>query len=332
MTSPPEPGAGDGGRERRAVLLMAYGGPETLDDVEPFLLDVRGGRPTSPELVEEVRGRYAAIGGRSPLLAITRAQAAALQAVLNDRRSNGEGSHAVDWRVFVGMRHWHPYVRQAVAEIAAAGIRRGVALCLAPQYSRMSIGAYFQSLDAALAALPEGSRPRLARIPSWGDHPRFLDAVAETLEAAFERIAAERRAAPHVIFTAHSLPRRIVAAGDPYDDQLRATAAAVAERAAARLGHPFAWTFCYQSAGAGAVDWLGPAIEDEIPRLARAGHQDLLVCPVGFVADHVEILYDLDVEARRLAARAGARLERTDSLNTSPTFIAALAEVVLRVL
>lgn len=311
------------GRERRAVLLMAYGGPETLDDVEPFLLDVRGGRPTPPELVEEVRGRYAAIGGRSPLLALTRAQAAALEEHLNATEPG-----AVDWRVFVGMRHWHPYVRQAVAEIAAAGFRRGVALCLAPQYSRMSIGAYFRSLDAALAALPAGPRPELARVESWGDHPLFLDAVAETVEAAFARRGDEREGAVHVLFTAHSLPARIVAAGDPYDDQLRATAAAVARRAAGRLGRPLDWSFCYQSAAAGAVDWLGPSLGDEIRRLAAAGHRDLLACPVGFVADHVEILHDLDVEARRIAEAAGARLERTDSLNDSPTFVAALAAVV----
>jgi ferrochelatase len=306
--------------ERRAVLLMAYGGPERLDDVEPFLRDVRGGRPTPPELVAEVRGRYAAIGGGSPLLAVTRAQAAALEARLNAEEP------AVSWRVFVGMRHWHPYVREAVAKIAAAGLRRGVALCLAPQYSRMSIGAYFRSLDEALAALPAGTAPELARVPSWGDHPLFLDAVAETLAAALRRLDGE---AVHVLFTAHSLPARIVAAGDPYDAELRATSAAVAERAAARLGRPLDWTFCYQSAAAGAADWLGPAIEDEIPRLAAAGHRRLLACPVGFVADHVEVLYDLDVEARRIAEEHGAQLHRTESLNTSPTFIAALADVVL---
>jgi ferrochelatase len=310
-------------REHRAVLLMAYGGPERLEDVEPFLLDVRGGRPTPPELVAEVRARYAAIGGGSPLLRITRQQAAALEA-----RLNAEDAGDREWRVFAGMRHWHPYVAEAVLEIAAAGIRRGVALCLAPQYSRMSIGAYLRSLDQALAALPEGERPELARVESWGDHPLFLDALAEKVEEAFGRLPAG--ADPKVIFTAHSLPARIVAAGDPYDAQLRATAAAVADRAAARLGRPLDCTFCYQSAAAGATDWLGPSIEEEVVRLARAGHRHLVVCPVGFVADHVEVLYDLDVEARRLAEAAGASLHRTASLNASPTFVAALADVVRR--
>jgi ferrochelatase len=304
---------------------MAYGGPERLEDVEPYLLDVRGGRPTPPELVDEIRGRYAAIGGASPLLRITRAQAAALE-----RRLNGEEEGPRTWRCFVGMRHWHPYVRDAVAEIAAAGLRRAVALCLAPQYSRLSVGAYFRALDEALAAArsEHGAEIAVERVASWGDHPLFLDAVAEKVAAGLERFPAAQRGDVKVIFTAHSLPRRIVAAGDPYDEELRATAAAVAARTAARTGEPLDWTFCYQSAAAGAADWLGPPIEAVVPELAGAGRRHLLVCPIGFVADHVEVLYDLDVEARALAEAAGARLERTESLNDSPTFIAALADVV----
>jgi len=307
-----------------AVLLMAYGGPQRLDDVEPFLLDVRGGRPTSPELVAEIRGRYAAIGGSSPLLRITREQAAALERRLQDEESAGN-----TWRCFVGMRHWHPYVRDAVAAIAAAGHRRAVALCLAPQYSRMSVGAYFKALDEALAAVrgETGAGLEVARVASWGDHPVFLEAVAEKVAAGLARFPEAARGDVKVIFTAHSLPRRIVAAGDPYDDQLRTTAAAVAARAAARIGSALDWTFCYQSAAAGAADWLGPPIEQVVPELARAGHRHLLVCPIGFVADHVEVLYDLDVEARALAEAAGAHLERTESLNDCPTFIAALADV-----
>jgi len=303
---------------RRAVLLMAYGGPERLADVEPFLLDVRGGRPTSPELVEEIRGRYAAIGGGSPLLAITRAQAAALEDELN--RSGDAG-----WQTFVGMRHWQPYVADAVREIAAAGHRRVVALCLAPQYSRMSIGAYFAKLDEALAGLDDP--PEVARVESWHDHPGFLDAVAEKVAEALARLPVPPAEA-HVVFTAHSLPRRIVAAGDPYDDQLRATARRVALRAEARAGSPFPWTFCYQSVAAGAIDWLGPDVTHVVADLARAGHRHLLAAPIGFVSDHVEVLYDLDVEARLGAERHGAHLHRTESLNTTPRFIAALTSVV----
>jgi ferrochelatase len=268
-------------------------------------------------VVEEVRGRYAAIGGRSPLGEITRAQAKALERALAEDR-------AAEWRVFVGMRHSAPRIAEAVAAAAAEGRRRMVALCLAPHYSRLSIGAYLDRFDHALAATAAGLEA--VRVESWHDHPGFVAAVAERVVAALARV--EQPAAAEVLFTAHSLPARIVAAGDPYDAELRATAAAVAERAAARLGRPLDWTFCYQSAAAGAVDWLGPSIEDEIPRLAAAGHRRLLACPVGFVADHVEILYDLDVEARRLAEAHGAQLHRTASLNTSPTFIAALADVV----
>jgi len=297
---------------------MAYGGPERLEDVEPFLHDVRGGRPTPPELVEEIRGRYAAIGGGSPLLAITRAQAAALEAELNRAGD-------ADWQTFVGMRHWHPFIRDAVGEIAAAGHRRLVALCLAPQYSRMSIGAYVARLDEALAALDDP--PEVSRVESWHDHPCFLDAVAEKVAAALARLPVPPPEA-HVVFTAHSLPRRILDAGDPYDDQLRATARGVADRATARAGAPFPWTFCYQSVAAGAADWLGPEVTDVVADLARAGHRHLLAAPIGFVSDHVEVLYDLDVEARAAAERHDAHLHRTESLNTTPRFIEALASVV----
>lgn len=316
------------GRRRRAVLLMAYGGPERLEDVEPFLADVRGGRATPPELVEEIRQRYAAIGGGSPLLAVSRRQAAALERVL--RADETEGT---EWRCFVGMRHWHPYVRRAVAEIAAAGFDRLVALCLAPHYSRMSVGAYHRALDAALATEAAGGRRLEAvRVAGWGDEPRFLDAVAVRVVAALDRWPAAERGAVHVLYTAHSLPARIVAEGDPYDSELRASAAAVAARVAARLDQAQApsWGFCYQSQAAGARDWLGPPLEAEIARLAAAGVRHLLVAPIGFVADHVEVLYDLDVEARAQAAAAGVRLERTASLNDDADFAAALAAVVRR--
>lgn len=310
---------GGDGSQTTAVLLLAYGGPERLEDVEPFLRDIRGGRPTPAELVEEVRGRYAAIGGRSPLLDITRAQARALE-----ERLNRESDRS--WRTFVGMRHWHPYVHQTVGEIAEAGIRRAVALCLAPQYSRMSIGAYFAALDRALATT--GADLEVTRVASWSDHPGFLDAVAQKVVAGLESWPREERGDVLVLFTAHSLPRKIVRQGDPYDDQLRATAGAVAERVERRTGSALDWTFCYQSAGAGAVDWLGPQIEQVVVERARSGHRDLLAAPIGFVADHVEVLFDLDVEARELAEAEGARFERTESLNTTPAFIAALTDVV----
>lgn len=289
-----------------AVLLMAYGGPEKLEDVEPFLRDIRGGRPTSRELVDEIRGRYEAIGGRSPLLEITRAQARALEERLG-------------LPVFVGMRHWHPYVRQTIEEIAEAGHDHLIALCLAPHYSKMSLGAYFRKLDEALEAADYA--PELVRIDGFHDHPIFLDAVAEKVREGLERFPAD--ADVKVIFTAHSLPERIVAEGDPYARQVEESARGVAERIP-----DLDWMRCWQSAGASGGPWLGPPLEEVVAELARSGRKNLLVCPVGFVADHVEVLFDVDVEAKQIAEEAGARLERTASFNDDPLFIEALADVV----
>ncbi len=300
---------------RYAVLMMAYGGPNSLEEIEPYLLDVRGGRPTPHELVEEIRERYAMIGGRSPLLRITRAQAHALE-----ERLNAAGK--AEYRTYVGMRHWFPYIREAVAQIVEDGLREVVALCMAPHYSRMSIGAYFRKVQEAL-----GADLDVHFVQSWHDHPLFIEAIAEKVRAALERFPAEVRDKVKIVFTAHSLPASIVEQGDPYDAQLRETA----RLAAARLELPAeTWQFCYQSAAAGSTKWLGPPIEDVVVELAEAGHKHILVAPIGFVADHVEVLYDIDIACRQLAEARGAHLERTESQNASPTFIAALADVVAR--
>ena len=261
---------------RRAVLLMAYGGPESLDEVEPFLLDVRGGRETPRELVEEVVARYRAIGGGSPILERSREQARALEAEL---ARGGE-----EWRVFVGMRHWHPYIRQVVGAIVAEAFDELVALCLTPQESRMSVGAYFRALDRALDEALEEARegggpgaahPAVARVRSWHDHSGFLDAVAARVEEGLRRFPGPESpggaAEVQVVFTAHSLPESILEEGDPYDRQVRETAARVAERVAARTGRPFAWHVAYQSAGARSVPWLGPSLDETLRRLASEG-------------------------------------------------------------
>lgn len=307
-----------------AVLLMAYGGPDSLDDVEPFLLDIRGGRPTSPELIEEIRGRYAAIGGFSPLLEISRAQAAGLEDVLDCR---AEPEHR--FRTFVGMRHWTPFIRDAVAEIADAGLTEIVGLCLAPHYSRMSIGAYLAKLREAVEEQRAlGRKLRVTAVESWGDHPLFLDVLARKVREALDRWPEAERSAVGILFTAHSLPTRVIEQGDPYEQQLLATARGVAERLRGQLGSEPCWSYCYQSAGASSIPWLGPAIEEVIPERAAAGRKSLLVAPIGFVADHVEILFDLDIEARQIARDHGVRLERTESMNADPGFLAALAAVV----
>ena len=291
--------------EEIAVVVMAYGGPGKLDDVEPYLLDVRGGRATSPHLVEEIRMRYARIGGRSPILELTRAQAAAVGRALGDR-----------FHVTVGMRHWHPYIKEAVDELRRAGYRRLVGIVMAPHYSSMSVGAYEKKLLEAA-----GDDVATALVRSWWEQPRFLDAVATHLTEALQRFSRPRDV--QVIFTAHSLPQRILAAGDPYPDELLASAKQVAQRL--RLKD---WRFAYQSAGATSEPWLGPDAEEIITELAKSGHNAILLVPIGFVCDHVEILYDIDVEYQALAQRLGVQLERTKSLNDDPGLVAAVAEVV----
>lgn len=303
-------------RDPIALLVMAYGGPNSLDDIEPYLLDIRGGRATPPELVEEIRERYALIGGRSPLLDITRAQAEALAAALNaDNRAT--------FKPYVGMRHWFPYIREAVEQIVADGVQRVVALVMAPHYSRMSIGAYIKKVEEAVAEL--GADLDITYVRHWGDHPLYIEAVAEHIREALQKFAPEERKRVKLLFTAHSLPAAIMQQGDPYDAQLRTTARLVAER----LGWPEdRWLFCYQSAGASNTKWLGPDINDVLPELAAQGETAVLVAPVGFVADHVEILYDIDIEARQIAEAHGLHLERMASMNTAPRFIEALAAIV----
>ena len=291
--------------DRVAVLLMAYGGPGSLDDVEPYLNDVRGGRPTSTELLHEVRERYAQIGGRSPILDLTRAQAAGVE------RALGAG-----FQVYVGMRHWHPYIRETADEIARAGHGSVVGIVMAPHYSAMSVGAYEKQLLEAAQG-----RFETALVRSWGDHPAFLEAVADRIAQALQRFP--NPSAVQVIFTAHSLPERILAAGDPYPDELRASAVAVAKRRGLRD-----WRVAYQSAGATPDPWLGPDAGEVISELAAEGRKAFLLVPIGFVCDHVEILYDIDVEYEALAERLGVHLERTASLNDDEGLVAAVADVV----
>lgn len=290
--------------DRVAVLLMAYGGPGNLDEVEPYLLDVRGGRPTSPELVREIKDRYARIGGGSPIRELTEAQAAGTQRALGER-----------FAVYVGMRHWHPYIRDAVARILANGHRRAVGIVLAPHYSAMSVGAYQKHLLDAAAG-----RVETALVRSWGDHPKFLDLVAGRVAQGLQRFPSPRTV--QVLFTAHSLPERILANGDQYPTELRASAAAVAQRAGLAT-----WHFAFQSAGATPEPWLGPEAGAVMTDLAGQGHRAFLIVPIGFVCDHVEVLYDVDVVYHDLAERLGVHLERTTSLNDDPQLVGTLAEL-----
>ena len=298
---------------RLGVLVMAYGGPDSLADVPAYLQDIRGGRPTPPALVAEIRERYRRIGGRSPLRAATERQAAALGRALRRR--------GVEAAVAVGMRHWQPRIAAAVRQLAAQGVTEAVAVALAPHYSRHSVGAYQDQVRAAAAELAEA--PRFAFVSHFGDHPRFVAAVARGLLQARAALRAPERA--RVLFSAHSLPAAWVEGGDPYPEQLRASAAAAAARAGLQ---PRQWRQCYQSAGARPGAWLGPSLEEELRAAAADGVAEVLVAPFGFVADHVEILFDIDIELRELGAALGVSVRRTPSLDCDGGLIAALADRV----
>ena len=303
--------------QKTAVLLMAYGGPNSLEDVEPYLLDVRGGRPTSQALIDEVRERYAVIGGKSPLLEITCRQAEALEERLNQSASG-------PYQVFVGMRHWTPYIRDVVDQIAQAGITRILALCMTPFSSRISTGAYFDHLQRAIETHDETSPWRQAltvhRVGAWFDHPTYVRAIAVNVRDGIH----ERGSTPFVLFTTHSLPAALVEQGDPYAEQFEQLAGLVAKEAGLAAGQ---WMTCYQSAGAQNTRWLGPSLEETIDRLASEGQKSILVAPLGFLSDHVEILFDIDIEAQQIAEQTGVELSRIHSLNDQPLFIQALSEI-----
>ncbi|MDR7512441.1 MAG: ferrochelatase [Armatimonadota bacterium] len=297
------------------LLVMAYGSPRGLADLEAYYTHIRGGRRPSPELLEELAGRYRAIGGRSPLPEITERQARALETRLN---AGGAGPY----RAYIGMKHAAPFIADAVAAMAADGVTEGVGVVLAPHYSRMSVGTYIGTAEVARRRLPAPFPMRY--VERWGEHPAFVEALAASLRAALAALPDDERPRAASIFTAHSLPETILAWGDPYPDELRRTSAAVAARAGVT-----AWRFAFQSAGRTPDPWLGPDVGEVIAELGAAGVPAVAVCPVGFVADHLEVLYDLEIEARAQAGRLGMRFVRAASLNDHPLLIDALADVVL---
>ena len=295
------------------VVLMAYGTPRDPGEIEAYYTDIRRGRPPSPEQLAELVGRYDAIGGLSPLAAITEAQAAALQAALDSRRPGA-------FHVTIGLKHAEPRIESAVDRIAAAGCGRVIGLVLAPHYSAYSVGQYLERVRAAAA--PHGLE--VLAIESWAVEPAYVAFLAGDLTERLVSMPPNTK----VVFTAHSLPSRIVDAGDPYPDELRATAEAVA--AAVGLSPWSQWAIAWQSAGRTPEPWLGPDILQVIDELASSEAADgLLVCPCGFVADHLEVLYDLDIEARRRAESGGLAFDRTTSVNDDATVIGALADRVV---
>jgi ferrochelatase len=279
-----------------AVLLLAHGSPDSVDQIPEFLLRVTGGRPLPPESIKEIQHRYSLIG-RSPLTELTRKQAELL-------------AQKLSLKVYVGMRNWHPYIAETVRTMITDGVNHAVVICLAPQNSRTSVGLY----RAALAA--ENPPFNIKFIESWHDHPFLIKAFAEKLRAG-------RPPNVPTIFTAHSVPQRTVTEGDPYEQQARETASLVAKAAALKD-----WVFAFQSQGISGGPWLGPTVEDTILALKQKGHQAVFIQPIGFLCDHVEVLYDIDISFKQFAKKRGVRLTRAESLNNSRLLINALATLV----
>jgi protoporphyrin/coproporphyrin ferrochelatase len=293
---------------KSAILLLAHGSPDSPADIPEFMKHITDGRPVPDTVTKEITHRYSLIG-KSPLTEITVRQAEALQSKMG-------------LPVYVGMRNWKPFISDAVQQITASGIEKVVAICLAPQNSSTSVGLYSK-------ALAEERKPGLSVqfVESWHDQPLLIQAFAERLEPVWRQASAEMGSALPVIFTAHSVPMRTIHAGDPYEKQVKETAQLVAQNIAGLT--PELRHFAFQSQGMTGGPWLGPTVETVMLEQKRRGHKGVVIAPIGFVCDHVEVLYDIDINFRQFANEQQLKLWRPESLNTSPTFIAALAKLAL---
>jgi ferrochelatase len=297
------------------VLLMAYGGPNSLDDLPGYLADIRSGRPTTKAVLEEMKRNYTLIGGKSPLLEITRQQGAAVEAMLN-----ADGPR---YKVYLGMKHWHPWIEETIRDMLNDGVTQAVAVVLAPHYSSLSIAQYHQKVKAGLDLY--GGKIDFDYVDSYNTAPKYIQALVNRVHDGLSRWPENERDQVHVIFSAHSLPVRIIKQGDPYQDQLFETARLVASQAGLPENQ---WSWSYQSAGRTPEPWLGPQIEQYIPELAAKGIKNIVSVPIGFVSDHVEILFDIDIKAQNAAKENGVRLERPPALNLDPLYIETLADLV----
>lgn len=299
----------------RGVLLMAYGSPERPEDLESYYTDIRRGRPPTPEQLADLRRRYDAIGGLSPLAARTRAQVDGLQRVLDER---DPGRFAVG----LGLKHASPSIEDGMHALLDAGIRDITLIVLAPHHSALSVGQYFERAEAA-ADLSDG-HVGVGGPLNWHLHPGLIALLAERVTEAIGSLPGASRV--ELLVTAHSLPERALTVDDPtYPDQLRETGAAVAAKAGVADGR---WRVAWQSAGRTPEPWIGPDILEVIRSLPAEGVDAVVVCPAGFTSDHLEVLYDVDIEARAVAEEAGLRLARTRSLNDDPRFLEVLADLV----
>lgn len=295
------------------VLIMAYGGPNSLDEIPGYLADIRNGRVTTPAVLEEISRNYRLIGGKSPLLEISTRQVEAVRAHLDPDK----------FKVYMGMRHWSPWIEDVVGQMIDDGITQAIALVLAPHYSKLSVAKYHAKVADGL----EMYRGHIDFdfIDSYHDAPKLIQALANRVNEGLSRWPEAERDDVHIIFSAHSLPVRIMKMGDPYDSQLRETAQLVADKAGLAAAR---WSWCYQSAGRSSEPWLGPQIQEHIPALAAQGIQNMISIPVGFVSDHVEILYDIDIQAQAVAKELGVRLERPSALNDDPLYIQTLVDLI----
>jgi len=299
------------------VMLMTYGSPATLDDIPVYIKNVYGGREPDPEIITEFRRRYDLIGG-SPLLRITREQAQALEVELNGASTDG-----TTYSVNAGMRFSPPFITDLTPEVAA-NAHKLIGVIMSPQYSPIIMRGYIQTLEDAVEDLGRADL-KLAISRDWHMQPYFLQALAERVQQALDRFPTEIRASVPVLLTAHSMPKRVIEREPDYINNLKETAAAIAKMLDLADDR---WMFCYQSAGHTPEEWLKPDFADVMPELQQAGKQHVLIAPVQFLADHLEILYDIEVGAREQAEEHGIAFSRIESLNTSPLFIKALAEVV----
>ncbi len=297
-----------------AVLLMAYGSPDSLDEVGAYYTHIRGGRQPSAEAVAGLQERYRRVGGRTPLLDVTRQLQHSLEQVL--ARTGGRAT-----RVYIGMKHWHPFIADTVRGMQADGVTHVTAIPLAPHYSRMSIGGYRQALEQAAA--DRGAEFAITFVASWHRHPAFVELLADLVGDALGRFPPLARQTVTTVFTAHSLPEKIRQWNDPYESEVAESGAAVARRVGLTD-----WRVAWQSAGATGEPWIGPDILDTLTQLAADGVRHVLQVPIGFVCEHLEILYDIDVEAQQRAAELGIVLRRTEMPNASEAFVRTLAAVV----
>ncbi|MVP00501.1 ferrochelatase [Paenibacillus lutrae] len=301
-------------KQKVGVLVMSYGTPQSMDDVEAYYTHIRRGNKPSPEQLGELASRYEAIvGGVFPLREHTDNQVSGLQKTLQKEHPD------VEFVCFQGLKHAQPFIEDGVYSMAESGIKEAVGIVLAPHYSTMSIASY--NKRAQEKAAEHGIK--MACVDSYHLHPKLLQALSERVERALEKFADADRSSVRILFSAHSLPEKILELGDPYPEQLLETSRAVAEKTGVTN-----WQFAWQSAGRTAAPWLGPDILDVLRSVSEEGVERVLICPIGFVSDHLEVLYDIDIECRQLAEELGLHLERTESLNTDPLYMETLSDTV----